>query len=280
MDSFRQAELVDPAEAEVGGGHVDRGHDGRDLNAGHGGLHEVGVRASEYRAEQVRPIVQRHVDTGDLLEDEEEAHHNQRPAHARCPGRATLLLVPAFHLLDDLGRGTDVLVADVTRAQRGHGLAHVVVPPVPQQPPWRLRHLGPEGQPDEGGKRAQAEHEPPADGGGAAREGAEDDQGDDVGDEDADRDHPLLQHREGAAPVFRRVLGDVGGGDRGVRPDGQADQRPREKQHGGVRGDGGQDRARRVDPGVHDQERLAAEAVGRRASQEGSRRRAQRRPRH
>ena len=120
-----------------------------------------------------------------------------------------------------------VALADVARAERGHGLAHLVVAAVPEQPAGRLGHLGAQRQPDERGDGAQAEHQPPAHRGRAAREGAEDDERDDVGDQDANGDHPLLQHRQRPAPVLGRVFGDVGGGDRGVRADGQADQRAR-----------------------------------------------------
>src|SRR5579875_1364151 len=79
------AELVDPAEAEVGGGDVDRGHDRGDFDPGHGGGDQGGVGAGEDRPQQVRPVIQRHVDPGDLLEDEEHADHRQRPQRAGCP---------------------------------------------------------------------------------------------------------------------------------------------------------------------------------------------------
>jgi hypothetical protein len=59
------------------------------------------------------------------------------------------------------------------------------------------------------GYSAWAEHQPPAGAGRAAREGTEDDQRDDVGDQDADGDRPLLEHGQRPAPVLGRVLGDM-----------------------------------------------------------------------
>jgi len=67
-----------------------------------------------------------------------------------------------------------------------------------------------------------------------------------VGDQNADGDRPLLEHGQRPAPVLGRVLGDIGGGDRGVRHD-----RP-----GGV------------DTCVGDQQFLAAEPVRGRADQD------------
>ena len=97
---------------------------------------------------------------------------------------------------------------------------------------------------------------------GAARGHPQDHQRDDVGDEDPDGDHPLLQHRQRPPPALRGVLGDVGGGDRRVGADGQADERAGRQQDGGVRRDGREDRPERVDGRIGDQQRLAAEAVG------------------
>ena len=150
-------------------------------------------------------------------------------------------------------------------AERGHRLLGVLVTPVPQQPAGRLRHLGAQRQPDQRRDRAEPEDQPPADGGRAARERAEDDQRDDVGDQDPDRDHPLLQHGQRTAPALRRVLGDVGGGDGRVRADGEPDHRPGDEQHGGVGRYRGQDRAERVDAGIDDEQHLAAEMIGDRA---------------
>src|SRR5699024_1955664 len=67
---------------------------------------------------------------------------------------------------------------------------------------------------DDRGDEAHAEHEPPVDGGGGVGEGLQQDHRDDIGAEDADRDHPLLDDRERAAALLRRELGDVRGGDR------------------------------------------------------------------
>jgi hypothetical protein len=40
-----------------------------------------------------------------------------------------------------------------------------------------------------------------------------------------------------AAPAAGRELGDIGGGDRGVRSDRQPDECPGREQHGGIDGD-------------------------------------------
>ncbi len=185
----------------------------------------------------------------------------------RTPGVQARRPVAPFHPLDDRGRPADVVHARLG-AQSGHRLAHVLVPAVPQQPPRRLGHLGPQHEPDQGRDGAQAEDQPPADRGGAGGEGGEDDQGDDVRDQDADGDHPLLQHGQRPAPALGRVFGDVSRGDRGIGADGQPDQGPRGQQHRGVPGDRGQDRAGRVDPRVDDQQRLAAEVVRQRPGQD------------
>ena len=267
---------VDPAEREVGGGHVDRGEHQGDLDAGDGLVHQRAA-ALEQRAEQVRAVVQRHVDPGDLLEDEEHADHDQRAAHARGPLGAPLRAPVRLFQLP--GGVLHVLHRDLgpEAAQR---LLHAGVVAVPHQPPGRLRHLGPQREPDQRRDGTDAEDEPPVRAARAARGDLEDDQRHDVGDEDADSDHPLLQHAERAAAVPRRVLGDVGGGDGRVGPDGQPDQRPREQQHGGVRGDRGQDRADRVDQRVGDQQRLSGRTGRRSARRRGRRprRRATHRP--
>src|SRR5215471_7900904 len=129
------AELVDPPESQVGGGHVDGGHDQGDLDPGHRGGDEAGVGAGEDRPEQVRPVVQRHVDPGDLLENEEHRHHDQCPAHPRGPGPAPVRPATPFGLLYDVRGPAYLFLGNPGHAQDAHDLADLVVPAVPQQPP-------------------------------------------------------------------------------------------------------------------------------------------------
>jgi hypothetical protein len=67
-----------------------------------------------------------------------------------------------------------------------------------------------------------------------------------------------------AAPVAGSEFRDVGGGDRGVRPD----ERPGRQQHGRVHRERRQQRADSVDRRVGDQQHLAAELVGQRPGDE------------
>ena len=79
------ADLVDPPEGEVGRDDVDRAEDRRDLDSGDRGADRVVPPALEERRQDRRAVVERDVDPGDLLEDEEDAHDDQRPPHAPGP---------------------------------------------------------------------------------------------------------------------------------------------------------------------------------------------------
>jgi hypothetical protein len=133
-----------------------------------------------------------------------------------------------------------------------------------------------QGQADQRGHGAETEDQPPVHGARSSRRDLQDDQRHDIGDQDADRDHPLLEHAERAAPSARRVLRDVGGGDGRVGPDGQADQGPGDEQDGRVGGDRRQDRAHSVDERVGDQQGLTAQPVRRQEGQDRPGRSAQR----
>lgn len=132
---------------------------------------------------------------------------------------------------------------------------------VAQQPAWRLGHPGAERHPDQCRNGAEAENQPPVQGPCTARKRPQNDQRDDEGRQDAHRDHPLLEDTQRSTPATGSVLGDVGRGDRRVRADSQADERPRHQQHGRVRRDRRQDRAQCVDERVDDKQGLAAEPV-------------------
>jgi hypothetical protein len=67
--------------------------------------------------------------------DEEHADHDQRAPHPRGPGPAAPLAAAALDSLHDLRGAPGVVLADVLHAERGHGLAHLVVLAVPEQPP-------------------------------------------------------------------------------------------------------------------------------------------------
>ena len=103
------------------------------------------------------------------------------------------------------------------------GLGFVVVA-LAQQPAGRFGHTGAEGQADEGRDSAQAQDEAPVGAAGRMGGNLEDNQGHDVGQQDADRDHPLLEHAQRPSLFAGGVLSDVGRGNGGVCPDGQADQ--------------------------------------------------------
>src|SRR5699024_137415 len=75
---FAPADLIDEAEGEVGGDHV---HDGQDRRSHHPGDlrgDDVVRVGQEVGREQVWPVVESHVDAGDLLQDEEDADDDQR----------------------------------------------------------------------------------------------------------------------------------------------------------------------------------------------------------
>jgi hypothetical protein len=114
------------------------------------------------------------------------------------------------------------------------GVADVVEATLAQQPAGGLGHRRAQGQADAGGHRAESEDEAPVDRPGPTRVDAQDHEGDDVGEQDPDGDHPLLEHRPGAAPVPGGVFGDVGRGDGRVGADRHADHRSGDEQHGGI----------------------------------------------
>ena len=187
------------------------------------------------------------------------AHRERRDEH-----------VQADHHDHDLGRAGQVAQADAGqhRRQRHAGVAGDRQPPpadpgrtaqasARSAPPPRSRHPRPAAPArpwpgrtsraaaasaatpasasaapaDDGRHRAESQDQPPPGARGAVRPRGQDDERDDAGHQDADGDHPLLEHAERAAPAARRVLGDVRGRDPGVRADGDADQGPGEQEH-------------------------------------------------
>ena len=133
--------------------------------------------------------------------------------------------------------------------------------------PWWMSHRGDSGirarsaTASDRGDGSDAQDHPPVRALGRVRGEHEDQQRDQVGHQDADGDHPLLDDRQLPAASLRGELRDVGGGDRGVRAHRQPDQGAGGDQHRRVDGEGGQQRADRVDRRVGHQQRLAAEAV-------------------
>ena len=235
------------------------------------------VPGHEVRGQDGRAVVKRHVDPGDLLEDEERADDDQRSPHPPGPLHPALLL-PLLPV-QLVRRAPDLVLGDV-HAQPTERLAGVRVALMEHQPPRRLGHVRAQRHGDQRGNGAQPEDQPPVGVARAAWRRLENDHGHDVGGQDPHRDHPLLDDAQLPAPTARRELRNVGGGDRGVGSDRQPDQRAREQQHPGVRRDRRKDRADGVDGGVGDQQGLAPEMVGQRAGDERARRGAQRRPGH
>ena len=112
------------------------------------------------------------------------------------------------------------------------------------------------------------------------RQSHQDDHGHQIGHQDSHGDHPLLDDAQLASPVAGRELRDVGGGDRGVGPDREPDERAGRQQHEGIHGERRQQRADGVDGGVGDEQGLAPEVVGQRPGDERSRAGAQGRTGH
>jgi len=86
------AQFVDVAEGEVGSDHIDRAEDGCYFDAGDGRADGGGLAGLEEARQELRAVIERHVDPGDLLEDEKDADHDQCPPDPSGPLRFLLPL--------------------------------------------------------------------------------------------------------------------------------------------------------------------------------------------
>jgi hypothetical protein len=154
-------------------------------------------------------------------------------------------------------------------------LSGIGVSVVQHQPPGGLGHLGPQCDGQYRRKRADAENEPPVEVASIIRQTHQEDHGHEIGHQDANGDHPLLDDAQLASPLTGGELRDIGGGDRGVGPDREPDERAGRQQHEGIHGECRQERADGVDGGVGDEQGLAPEMVGQRPGDESSRASAQ-----
>jgi hypothetical protein len=200
-----------------------------------------------------------------LLEDEENADYDQRPPDAGGP---LGLLLPLPLDPGELVRCLACLFFRNFHPELAECLTGIGVAFMLHEPPRGLGHAGPQRYGYEGRDRAESEDEPPVQVACVVRRGLEHDQGHQVGHENPDRDHPLLDDTQLTSPAPRRELSDIGGGDRGVRADGEPDERAGSQQHGGIDGERRQQCPDRVDRGVGDEQRLAAEVIGQRPGDE------------